>query len=255
MLGTLIFGSALTPSASSVRGQLTEPHATDVVSELAADASGKLLIAMPKHDLATANQGLCSAVLLAPAEAVSVRAVPTSLTATHHMTLHMCPSLQNEAAVGKLYTCASDQACGSEHRGEILYGFEHMSASAGAAEEMKFPDGVTMPIGRGTPRAYAVVEMHNNAKIKDDTSGFELRVLPSITSVVSASSSSSTSQVPPKPPQQLFHLAWMPNMDAAVPAGRESISRTESIDITGGPVRVLLYSGVCATLDGVCVWR
>ena len=112
---------------------------------------------------------------------------PTESAKVHHMTMYLCPNLgEKEAALilqdgGKTWRCEDSAAiCGpqAEKTMEFGPGFENMAGEMKTPADMFFPDNSVLPMGMKTNRQFAVIQVHNNAPIDADQSGFQLMLSP-----------------------------------------------------------------------------
>ena len=112
---------------------------------------------------------------------------PTEPSKVHHMTMYFCPNLgEKEAALilqdgGKTWRCEdSATICGpqAEKTMEFGPGFENMAGEMKTPADMYFPDSAVLPMGMKTNRQFAVIQVHNNAPIDADQSGFQLMLSP-----------------------------------------------------------------------------
>jgi len=129
---------------------------------------------------------------------------PTSTKLIHHMTMYLCPNLgekQTELILqdggGKTWRCEhSTEICGQQAKQKIEFGpgFENMEGNQEAPGDMYFPDNAVLPMGMNTTRRFAVIQVHNNAPIDADQSGFQLML--------------SSNPMPDRNQLQYFQMVW-----------------------------------------------
>ena len=107
--------------------------------------------------------------------------LPTYPEKTHHMTMYFCDNVGNTAktAMGlkKTWICDTPQKiCDTDtESGEFGPGYENMaSEKLKTVPPISFPKNTILPLGKDTKRKYAVIQVHNNAPLEKDSSGFEL---------------------------------------------------------------------------------
>jgi hypothetical protein len=133
----------------------------------------KMTLKMPVANIAEANEYQCT-LFEFPHDVglLSFKALPSSKTKVHHMTLHLC-----DASIGTVMKPGKRTPCGDKMQGKyckVFAGFEHMSSGAAETPTFKFGEGMGVNVGPKSKLQVGVLEVHNNAPLKQDDSGFQV---------------------------------------------------------------------------------
>ena len=140
------------------------------------------LFQLPVENVLTANQYRCAGFDVA-STTLHVKGWtprPTVSQHTHHMSMFFCNTLGAKGLQhmkeSKTWDCHSDyNVCGGvTEEYEMGPGFENMAGLNIQEESVLFPFKALLTLGQQTSRHYIVIQVHNNAPIHQDHSGFEL---------------------------------------------------------------------------------
>ena len=135
----------------------------------------------PKENVDTIDQYRCSGYDLrnVSLQAKGWVAKPTVTKNIHHMTLYFCSSVgnlrSNAIQQGLTWNCKNvEDVCLGEPKFQVGAGFENMLGTNKIPERVVIPNSATWKIGKGTEQKFAIIQVHNNAIIRDDQSGFDI---------------------------------------------------------------------------------
>merc|ERR1711988_1921344 len=143
------------------------PHSETQVN-FSPNSTETLVVKMPLSDVPRANEYRCATQkLVEDVGILSFIALPSDYAKVHHMSLYFCPAAMTDQPGG----CPA----GLSDRCKLFGGFEHMGANvATKSRPISFGPGTGVNVGPSTENKYAVLQVHNNAPLVGDESGFEL---------------------------------------------------------------------------------
>lgn len=213
--GCLLMASMFSVHSQLYAHGLTSP--SDIVPEQP-DAPKPWTVRMPTHDVPKSNLMMCTFWKPSKRYISGYLALPSLPEKVHHMSLYGCSKAPQNQQAGRVFDCMSleedDLGCG------MVGGFEHMTASS-AAQQIRFPKGVYLPVGAGAPSPFVLLQVHNNAPIASDDSGFKLDLM--------------AAPALPLEPKVFFHLVWDLTQDLkSIPARDPNFQHSQTYRTQAG---------------------
>jgi len=131
-----------------------------------------LTLRMPKQNVPNADEYQCALFdFKSDVGLLSYKPLPSSETKVHHMTLHLCDArIRDAMKPGKRGVCPDF----NYYFCKIFAGFEHMGSATAHPSTTRWGENMGVNVGPDSPFQVAVLEVHNNAPLQHDDSGFEL---------------------------------------------------------------------------------